>query len=138
MIHGDAKSANIFLRENPDEKDGWEVGLIDFQWMGFGLGAVDAAHVLCASCDPEALGYDETGKIVDERAGSALLDHYYSELITALTTNGPRHQSKRQRQRGQGRKFKINTRPPCWTCARCFWLSVGPSQGITRNAGSQL
>jgi 3'-phosphoadenosine 5'-phosphosulfate (PAPS) 3'-phosphatase len=88
VIHGDAKSANIFLRENPDEKDGWEVGLIDFQWMGFGLGAVDAAHVLCASCDPEALGYDETGKIVDERAGSALLDHYYSELITALTTNG--------------------------------------------------
>ncbi len=25
---------------------------------------------------------------MDERAGSALLDHYYSELITALTTNG--------------------------------------------------
>ena len=62
VIHGDAKSANIFLRENPDEKDGWEVGLIDFQWMGFGLGAVDAAHVLCASCDPELWDTMRPGK----------------------------------------------------------------------------
>lgn len=88
VIHGDAKSANIFLRENSEEKDGWEVGLIDFQWMGFGLGAVDAAHVLCASCDPEALGYDETGKMVDPGAAPALIDHYYSELCTALAANG--------------------------------------------------
>ena len=45
-------------------------------------------HVLCASCDPEALGYDETGKMVDPGAAPALIDHYYSELCTALAANG--------------------------------------------------
>ena len=89
VIHGDAKAANIFLREAPDAPDGWEVGLIDFQWMGFGLGAVDAAHVLAASVDPETLGFVEGAEgFCDAAAAPALLDHYHRELCAALVANG--------------------------------------------------
>jgi hypothetical protein len=34
------------------------------------------------------LGYDETGKMVDPGAAPALIDHYHSELCTALAANG--------------------------------------------------
>lgn len=89
LIHGDAKSANIFLREDASAPEGWEVGLIDFQWMGFGLGAVDAAHVLLASVDPQTLGYaaDDIAH-TDPDAPVKLMDHYHVQLCEALAANG--------------------------------------------------
>lgn len=91
VIHGDPKAGNIFFRPSSaaDEANDWEVGLIDFQWMGFGVGASDAAHVLCAACDPEALGYGPDGTtLVDVHAASKLLDHYHGALCDALAANG--------------------------------------------------
>lgn len=90
LIHGDAKAANVFLREARDAAEGWEVGLIDFQWMGFGLGAVDAAHVVAASVDPETLGFGDAAgdAFCDPDAVPALLDHYHRELCVALAANG--------------------------------------------------
>ena len=57
-----------------------EVGLIDFQWCGFGLGATDVAHVLCAAVDAAVL----------EGAGAeaALLDGYHADLAEALVRAG--------------------------------------------------
>ena len=80
----------MFLREARDAAEGWEVGLIDFQWMGFGLGAVDAAHVVAASVDPETLGFGDAAgdAFCDPDAVPALLDHYHRELCVALAANG--------------------------------------------------
>ena len=99
LIHGDAKAANVFLRTAPEAPEGVEVGLIDFQWMGFGLGVVDAAHVIAASVDPETLGFadgDAEGSSLsrdgvggfDEGAVPALFVHYYDEFIDASVSNG--------------------------------------------------
>ena len=84
LIHGDPKAANLFVRELPAAGGGGrgsvEVGLIDFQWSGFGLGATDVAHHLCGALDPTVL--DEPG------AEAALLDHYHGALCAALVRYG--------------------------------------------------
>jgi 3'-phosphoadenosine 5'-phosphosulfate (PAPS) 3'-phosphatase len=96
LIHGDAKAANVFLRQAPETPEGVEIGLIDFQWMGFGLGAVDAAHVIAASVDPQTLGFadgDVSGSSLRDGtakadAASELFKHYYDEFIDASVANG--------------------------------------------------
>ena len=87
IIHGDPKAANLFLRSAPPTGDGeaapdLEVGLIDFQWTGFGLAATDVAHHLCAAAvAPECLS-------VDGSSECALLDHYHTALCEALVGAG--------------------------------------------------
>ena len=56
IVHGDAKAANVFLRETAEAE--LQVGLIDFQWCGFGLAATEVAHHILAAVDIEALSYD--------------------------------------------------------------------------------
>ena len=81
LIHGDAKSANIFLRDANEGQSHVEVGLIDFQWCGFGLAATEVAHHILAAVDMESLSYDGSKEM-------ELLDHYYAHLITALVEFG--------------------------------------------------
>ena len=82
LIHGDPKQSNIFFRKGGKGADGdIEVGLIDFQWCGFGLAATDVAHHICAALQPHCLSYD--GQKEKE-----LLDHYYSCLTNALIKHG--------------------------------------------------
>ena len=85
VVHGDPKAANLFLRDasSGDEQPNGacEVGLIDFQWSGFGLAATDTAHHICAALAPECLSAD--GALETE-----LLDGYYSTLIAALIEYG--------------------------------------------------
>ncbi|KAK3249234.1 hypothetical protein CYMTET_41330 [Cymbomonas tetramitiformis] len=80
MIHGDPKAANVFFRPT-DAEGGCEVGLIDFQWTGFGLAATDVAHHLCAALKPECLS-------CDGRLEAGLLDHYYAKLSAGLAEFG--------------------------------------------------
>jgi len=80
LIHGDPKAANLFFRERPDAA-GLEVGLIDFQWSGFGLAATDIAYFLGAGCDAQCLS-------ADGAAEGALLDVYWSHLQGALVEFG--------------------------------------------------
>lgn len=75
FIHGDPKQANIFLRRNGG--GGMDVGLIDFQWSGFGLAATDVAHNIAASLHGSCLSKEEE-----------LLDHYYASLSEALVEFG--------------------------------------------------
>ena len=75
LIHGDAKAANIFLRETEDQQ--YQVGLIDFQWCGFGLAATEIAHHIFVALDMSVLSYDGS-------AEAALLDCYYAHLLAAL------------------------------------------------------
>jgi len=56
-----------------------EVGLIDFQWGGFGLAATDIAHFMSAAVQADLL----------ENGGEArLLRHYYDELQQHLVGFG--------------------------------------------------
>lgn len=77
FTHGDPKSANIFMRK--DGTDELQVGLIDFQWSGFGLAATDVAHFMSAAVDADLL--------VDggERC---LMKYYYVELQQYLVEYG--------------------------------------------------
>ena len=82
LIHGDPKAANLFFRERPGGSGGeLEVGLIDFQWSGFGLAATDIAYFLGAGCDARCLAEDGS-------AEGALLDEYWARLQEALVEFG--------------------------------------------------
>lgn len=66
LLHGDPKAPNFFYNDYADDTD-WSdprttsaaglpaVGMIDFQWAGLGLGAVDVAYCLAAAADPSTL-----------------------------------------------------------------------------------
>ena len=80
IIHGDPKSGNIFERR-VDETSSWEIGLIDFQWTGIGLGGTDVGHFMCASVAPEGLSADGS-------AERALVDVYYRAFCEAAAEFG--------------------------------------------------
>ena len=82
VIHGDAKIANFFFRDSSSGDNGGrpEVGLIDFQWSGPGLAAVDVAYCIWASASLEVLA---------EAGGEArLVAAYHSSLAEALEAAG--------------------------------------------------
>jgi len=73
MTHGDFMHSNIFLRDKPDH-EAPEAAVIDWQWGGPGVGAVDL-FFLCA----QSLA-DET--VNDYQVN--VLQSYHEELVTAL------------------------------------------------------
>ena len=78
LIHGDPKSANLFLRGDGGGEDAaTEVALIDFQWSGFGLAATDVAHHVAAAFAPDAQAEE-----------ARLLDGYHAALCSALAEFG--------------------------------------------------
>ena len=68
FTHGDPKQANFLFRQSDNDLD---VGLIDFQWSGFGLAATDIAHFLQATVHAD--------KMVD--GGEASLLHFYYDKL---------------------------------------------------------
>ena len=80
VIHGDPKQGNIFVKKRDDS---WDIGLIDFQWTGFGLPGTDLGHFMCASVHYEALGIDGSG--LEE---TALVDAYYESFCSAAVEFG--------------------------------------------------
>jgi len=84
LIHGDPKHANFFFRRrqvSDDEEEKIEVGVIDFQWSGFGLAATDVAHHITSAISSSAVSLDGKGE-------DYLLDHYYSCLSKELVKFG--------------------------------------------------
>eukprot|EP00756_Hemistasia_phaeocysticola_P058372 Hpha_TRINITY_DN3499_c0_g1::TRINITY_DN3499_c0_g1_i1::g.32631::m.32631 len=73
MVHGDFKAANLFISE--EEEGGLPyVGLIDWQWTGPGVGALDLGY-LCCQClsDSTVDNWEEE-----------VLKVYHGELVAAL------------------------------------------------------
>lgn len=78
FVHGDPKQANLFFRRSSSE-GGIDVGLIDFQWSGFGLAATDIAHFITAAVHADRL---------NDGGEDALLRYYHDNLQTYLVEYG--------------------------------------------------
>ena len=76
FTHGDPKQANFLFKE---DDGGLQVGLIDFQWSGFGLAGTDIAHFLAAAVHADML--------VDG-GETSLLRFYYAKLQEYLVEYG--------------------------------------------------
>jgi thiamine kinase-like enzyme len=76
FTHGDPKSANIFFRKREDII---QVGLIDFQWSGFGLATTDIAHFMSAAID---------ASLLVDGGEKDLMQYYYDELLKYLVDFG--------------------------------------------------
>ena len=76
FTHGDPKQANMLFKKT---NDNLQLGLIDFQWSGFGLAATDIAHFITSAVHADMLvdGGEET-----------LMRYYYDELQTHLVEYG--------------------------------------------------
>ena len=81
FCHGDPKQANyLFRSRSPDEEQQLpEVGVVDFQWSGFGLAASDIAHFMTSAVHADQLVNGGEEK---------LLKYYYDELQTYLVEYG--------------------------------------------------
>ncbi|CAJ1951436.1 unnamed protein product [Cylindrotheca closterium] len=77
FTHGDPKQANFLFRRSASNE--LEIGLIDFQWAGFGLAATDIAHFMTSAVHANLL----------VNGGEAnLLEYYFDELQTHLVEYG--------------------------------------------------
>lgn len=75
FTHGDPKQANLFFRQSTTASSNLEVGLIDFQWAGFGLAATDIAHFLSAAVHADLL---------NDGGEEKFLQYYHEELQKQL------------------------------------------------------
>jgi len=83
FTHGDPKAANLFFKKGAKisklTQSELQVGLIDFQWSGFGLAATDIAHFFTSSVHADLLV---------NGGESRLLHYYFDELQTHLVEFG--------------------------------------------------
>jgi len=77
FTHGDPKQSNLFFRSTKSNKK--QVGMIDFQWAGFGLAASDIAHHLTSAVHAEALA---------DGGEDTLRRYYFDELQKHLVEFG--------------------------------------------------
>uniref|UniRef100_A0A7R9ZE50 CHK kinase-like domain-containing protein n=1 Tax=Pseudictyota dubia TaxID=2749911 RepID=A0A7R9ZE50_9STRA len=77
FTHGDPKQANLLFRRSSEST--LEVGLIDFQWAGFGLAASDIAHFITSAVHAD--------RLVDG-GEEILLRYYFDELQKYLVEFG--------------------------------------------------
>jgi thiamine kinase-like enzyme len=84
FTHGDPKQANLLFRRstNDNGEEQFQVGLIDFQWSGFGLAATDIAHFITSAIH---------GDVLVNGGEKMLLRYYYDELETYLIEFGAYH-----------------------------------------------
>jgi hypothetical protein len=81
LIHGDIKAANAFFRASCNDGSKVEVGLIDFQWSGWGAGIVDVAYLLVSSADMDSLSADGTSEM-------KLVEFYRNQFAQSLVRFG--------------------------------------------------
>jgi len=77
FTHGDPKQANLLFRHLPGGE--LEVGLIDYQWAGFGLAASDIAHFFTSAVYAD---------VMVDGGEEKLLRYYFDELQTYLVEYG--------------------------------------------------
>ena len=76
LIHGDAKTANLFFKESNGKV---ECAFIDFQWSGVGLGMADVMYTLTSSSSYEI------GSVAQEHEQ---IIEYYRECLVEFTPEG--------------------------------------------------
>ena len=78
FTHGDPKVANLLFRSQEGQELP-QVGLIDFQWAGFGLAATDVAHFFTSSIH---------AKLMVDGGEEMLLRYYFDELQKSFVEYG--------------------------------------------------
>lgn len=78
FTHGDPKQANLFFRRAAGD-GALQVGVIDFQWSGFGLASTDVAHFLTAAVHADL--FADGGEAEMQR-------HYHAEVQKYLVEYG--------------------------------------------------
>lgn len=81
LIHGDPKQANYLFRQ---DSKALQVGMLDFQWCGFGLAATDIAHFMTSAVHSNCLNGGE----------DFLLKFYFDRLQQYLVEYGAFDSSK--------------------------------------------
>ena len=76
FCHGDPKAANLLFHKTQSDL---QVGLVDFQWSGFGLAATDIAHFMTSAVH---------GDLLVDGGEARLLRYYYDELQRHLVDYG--------------------------------------------------
>ena len=94
IIHGDPKAPNLFFKRGRsvavvDEKAAGvapepEVGLIDMQWCGRGIGAVDVVYCIAASAGPTLIPAGGDPAVVVQ----SLVDEYHKTLLSSFVKYG--------------------------------------------------
>jgi hypothetical protein len=94
IIHGDPKAPNLFFKRGQsvavvDEKAAGvaselEVGLVDMQWCGRGLGAVDLVYFIAASAGPTLIAQGADVAAVVQN----LVDEYHTTLLASFVKFG--------------------------------------------------
>eukprot|EP01051_Picozoa_sp_SAG22_P009565 SAG22_NODE_805_length_7096_cov_28.481206_5_plen_276_part_00 len=90
IIHGDPKAANVFFKQRVgcNQAGGVDVGIIDLQWCGCGLGAVDVAYCIAASADPSVFeGAGEGGPVAVAQV-ERLIREYHAHLLAGFVQHG--------------------------------------------------
>lgn len=82
IIHGDSKAANFFFRSSPTADSALpDIGIIDFQWTGFGHPLVDVAYTIASSAAMSELS-------LDGEAEAGHVEYYLACLSSALVKHG--------------------------------------------------
>ena len=91
LIHGDPKAPNFFFQEVSSSKQSQpqqlNVGIIDMQWCGLGLGAVDVAYCIAASADASVFVADAGRRDTVAIVGRYVRE-YYECLLAAFVKYG--------------------------------------------------
>jgi len=119
VLHGDPKAPNFFFRRSAGssgEARGMpDVGLIDFQWSGPGLAAVDVVYCIWASASADLL---------EEPQGEArLLVAYHTRLVEALVAAGVARDE--EQAHGEILPFAVFEREYTWALLDLARIVVG-------------
>ena len=87
IIHGDPKAPNFFFQASESGTDEPRVGVIDMQWCGRGLCAVDVAYCIAASAD-ESVFDSPSSDVAPYSILQSYLDDYHGHFIAALVQHG--------------------------------------------------
>ncbi|PXF40399.1 hypothetical protein BWQ96_09891 [Gracilariopsis chorda] len=141
LIHGDSKAANLFFKRvkegGGENGNGVElkVGLIDFQWCGWGHCSVDVAYLMLCATEAEVIGADEGSE--DE-----LLQAYYERFVRYLVRFGKAGDEERARCRMKYAEFKRVYEEAVVDIARVVvsyhWVRITASEGVLRRNANRL
>ncbi|KAA8492835.1 3'(2'),5'-bisphosphate nucleotidase 1 [Porphyridium purpureum] len=128
LTHGDAKPPNFFFKADTDQ-----LGVIDFQWTGVGLGAVDVAYCIFAGAHKTVMN-----NVSDpESCVTPYVNYYHATLLQAFQDYGIAANETAAERLLPKNVFQAQFEAGCLDLARVIigdhWASVTPEILAARN-----